>query len=136
MRTYTTWVRTIQLTDVLTCSAVTVCLSVSLFFALVSITHVPHRACPVSSDILPSRTGERKSKLTAAVLSDHHSSRGKGQAGGDSADADHEDIGAIGRILQKALQKNREKQLQGVNDDGQGPSTSDTVDSAIRQEEM
>lgn len=91
--------------------------------------------CPRIS-FLPSRTGERKSKLTAAVLSDHHASRGKGQPGGGSADADHEDIGAIGRILQKALQKNREKQLQVENAAGHGPSTSDTVDNAIRLEEM
>jgi hypothetical protein len=49
---------------------------------------------------------------------------------------EHEDIGAIGRILQKALQKNREKQLQGSATAGQAPSTSDTVDRAIRLEEM
>lgn len=70
------------------------------------------------------------------MLSDHHATKGKSRADGDGADVEHEDIGAIGRILQKALQKNREKQLQGSATAGQAPSTSDTVDRAIRLEEM
>jgi hypothetical protein len=70
------------------------------------------------------------------VLSDHHSSKGKGQADVDRVDAEHEDIGAIGRILQRALQKNREKQLQGSTTVAQSFSTLDTVDNAIRLEEM
>lgn len=51
--------------------------------------------------------GERKRKLTAAVLSDHHGQK-KGKKSKEGLEG--EDIGAIGRILQKALQKRtREK---------------------------
>jgi hypothetical protein len=85
---------------------------------------------------LPLQTGERKSKLTAAVLSDHHSSKAKGQADVERADAEHEDIGAIGRILQRALQKNREKQQKGSTAVAQSFSALDTVDNAIRLEEI
>lgn len=60
--------------------------------------------------------GERKRKLTAAVLADRHSSEGKGtrcmsnERSGEVSDSEEEgDIGAIGRILLKALQRNREK---------------------------
>ena len=54
--------------------------------------------------------GERKRKLTAAVLSDHHGAK-KGKKAKDVADGEG-DIGAIGRILQKALQKRtREKEI-------------------------
>ena len=54
--------------------------------------------------------------LTAAVLADRHSSEGKGtrcmsnERSGEVSDSEEEgDIGAIGRILLKALQRNREK---------------------------
>lgn len=53
--------------------------------------------------------GERKSKLSAAVLSDDRSGSkagagaGAGAKGGDGTD--DLDIGSIGRILQKALLK-------------------------------
>lgn len=53
------------------------------------------------------KLGERKRKLTAAVLSDHHGQK-KGKKSKEGLEG--EDIGAIGRILQKALQKRtREK---------------------------
>ena len=51
-------------------------------------------------------TGERKRKLTSAVLDQ---SQGKGRAKGAKDDENDEEIGAIGRILKNALQKNKEK---------------------------
>jgi hypothetical protein len=62
--------------------------------------------CQIPSDLC--KLGERKRKLTAAVLSDHHGQK-KGKKSKEGLEG--EDIGAIGRILQKALQKRtREKQ--------------------------
>ena len=55
--------------------------------------------------------GERKRQLTAAVLSDHHGAK-KGKKAKDSADGEG-DIGAIGRILQRALQK-RTREKEGI----------------------
>jgi hypothetical protein len=49
--------------------------------------------------------GERKRQLTAAVLSDNHGKEKKGKKGKEGEG----DIGEIGRILQKALQRSREK---------------------------
>ena len=54
--------------------------------------------------------GERKRKLTAAVLSDHHGQK-KGKKSKEGLEG--EDIGAIGRILQKALQKRTSQKLGG-----------------------
>lgn len=53
--------------------------------------------------------GERKRKLTAAVLSDHHGQK-KGKKSKEGLEG--EDIGAIGRILQKALQKRTREKLE------------------------
>jgi hypothetical protein len=58
-------------------------------------------------------SGERKRKLTAAVLSDHHAVK-KGKKGKEGV-AGEGDIGAIGRILQKALQRSREKAEQAAS---------------------
>lgn len=75
-------------------------------------------------------TGERKRKLTTAVLSDHHShnsevkkSRGRQTKGTQQGNVEGEDadIGAIGRILQRALQKrgeNKEKTVSSSNSGG------------------
>jgi hypothetical protein len=66
--------------------------------------------------------GERKRKLTAAVLSDHHSFRDKATNGaskdsGEISDCEIEgDIGVIGRILLKALQRNKQKNDQVDHD--------------------
>lgn len=55
--------------------------------------------------------GERKRKLTAAVLSDHHGQK-KGKKSKEGLEG--EDIGAIGRILQKALQKRASERAEAV----------------------
>jgi hypothetical protein len=70
------------------------------------------------------------------VLSDHHASKGQGKADLDRVDAEHEDIGAIGRILQKALHTSKAKQLQRSTAVGQSLLILDTVNDAIRLEEM
>lgn len=62
------------------------------------------------------------------MLSDHHTAKERGLGQGDQTDADHEDIGAIGRILQRALLKNREKQLLGVFAAVVGSSAPHAVD--------
>ena len=56
--------------------------------------------------------GERKRKLTSAVLSHQQRKKGKSSLDGDNHDFDfdEDDIGGIGRILQKSLSRNREKQ--------------------------
>lgn len=59
-------------------------------------------------------TGERKRQLTAAVLSDNH---GKEKKGKKSKEGEG-DIGEIGRILQKALQRSALNQLEKSKEEG------------------
>ena len=58
--------------------------------------------------------GERKRKLTSAVLSHHQRKKGK-ISSGDNQDFDEDDIGGIGRILQKSLLRNKEKRDSNMN---------------------
>lgn len=54
--------------------------------------------------------GERKRKLTSAVLSDTHgmhTKKGEGLTEKRNIHADQDDIGAIGRILQKSLLRSK-----------------------------
>ena len=59
--------------------------------------------------------GERKRKLTSAVLSHHQRKKGKISSEGDNLDFDEDDIGGIGRILQKSLLRNKEKWDSNIN---------------------
>ena len=71
--------------------------------------------------------GERKRKLTAAVLSDHHGQK-KGKKSKEGLEG--EDIGAIGRILQKALQK-RTNQKLGIGADAGATGAVQVIESVI-----
>ena len=62
--------------------------------------------------------GERKRKLTSAVLSDYHGAhakKGRGRPKGGVATIEEEDIGAIGRLLQKSLQRRKDKNDEAAN---------------------